>query len=208
MTTDKKINSTVSNKIEKVIEALTKRKITFSANNVIKIVRQNNGPLGSYNFLRDMVHSLFINNNKKFSSVYERILMAVQLPEGRKRIWVYYHKSNNPFDYNPEEIINIKIKDKDVYTFTKDNRVQVPKKLMDEAGFVVLQKVYLRDKILSLDKVYIVDNGLPLQEFLMVNKDNRIRLSKRILEKMFSQSLDNGIEFVVVGNSISITPVI
>jgi len=228
MITDTQFNSTVSNKIEKVIKALTKRKITFSADNVIKIARKIYGPLGSYNFLRDMVLSLFINNNKKFSSVYERILMAVQLPEGRKRIWVYYHKNNNPFDYNPEENIDIRMKDKDIYYLTGEGRLNIGKKFIEKIGMSSGHYVYLsfsekENKIIIDCFPEVTDVINPGdQKQVKINKDCRIRLNKNLLNEYFIKFYDENDGFYVsleynkidkesdgiIADRIVITPVI
>ena len=213
MITDTQFNSTVSNKIEKVIKALTKRKITFSADNVIKIARKIYGPLGSYNFLRDMVLSLFINNNKKFSSVYERILMAVQLPEGRKRIWVYYHKNNNPFDYNPEENIDIRMKDKDIYYLTGEGRLNIGKKFLNEIGIISNRSIFvsfseIENKIFisSCPDVSGINSGD--QKSFLVNKDNRVRLPKNIIDEYFIKYYDTNKGFnISIGKDI-LEPVI
>ena len=219
MITDTQFNSTVSNKIEKVIKALTKRKITFSADNVIKIARKIYGPLGSYDFLRDMVLSLFINNNKKFSSVYERILMAVQLPEGRKRIWVYYYKSNNPFDYNPEENIDIKMKDKDIYYLTGEGRLNIGKKFLNEIGIISNRSIFVSFSEIE-NKIFISPypdvSGINPgdQKSFLVNKDNRVRLPKNMIDEYFVKSYDTNKGFnISVGKDILesvivITPVI
>ncbi len=210
---DATVADTVLLKVEEVIKEFTDSERSFSAFDVTKRVRAKEGKvLARHEDIKKIVHEIYDLGN--FPDDYSRMLQRVQMSSGEKRIFVYFNINNNVFDYDPTEIKNIPVTDdvgskptpdKDSSkSFTKEGRINVPKKLIGEANFVISQKIYLR---INQGRVYVCDNGLPLQKFLVVNKDQRIRLSKRILEKMFSQSLDKGVEFAVSGNSISITPV-
>ena len=84
---DTVVTDTVLSQVEKVVQEFCEEKRSFSAFDVTKKVREKaDRVLAHHDKLKEMVHNTFLKS--KFPSTYRRILMAVNLPEGRKRIWV------------------------------------------------------------------------------------------------------------------------
>jgi len=212
------VSNTVLSLVEEVVKEFVDEDRSFSAFDVSKKVREKAGKvLAIHGDIKEIVHDLFLErlsadvSTYPFPSTYQRILMA--LPgQVRRRIWVYYNTNNNPFDYDPDAVVNVPVKDdlkdKNARGATKEDRFQVPLGMIAKAGFGSGAVIYLsQDPNTTDNKSFLSSVGVFYQKSFVVNKDGRIRLPRKALEKVYDKRI-NSVEFAVEGNTISITPLI
>ena len=211
--------NTVMEKIEEVLNEFVAEDRIFSAFDVTKRVREKAGKvLATHKRIQAMVHQIYTDGNfpsKDFVTSYIRILMPVDAAVSmRVRAWIYYPSSENPYDYDPEAVKNVTVEDDldkgspGKYSLTTADRLNVSGDLLNKIGAKPKDYIWISvegEKMVLSPRVFPCANPGD-QKNLIVNKDGRVRIPKKVIEGYLDCAVPSSFNIEIEKDYISISP--
>jgi len=206
----------IASKVVETIEELTNEGRIFTAFDVTKMIRAQEGVVGARHAeFRDAVQAAFAS--QEFPANYKRTLCSVS----GNRTWVYHLDHEDPNAYDPDEIPYVQVTD-DVgtdpdpvvsngkHSLTSADRLNVSNDLLSQIGAKHNDFMWISAEGNKLTLSLKVNQSGPNpgdQKHLVVNGDGRVRISKKIIEEYLTCVSPTSYDIEVENDYITVSPV-